>query len=153
MKGWMSAEPMDGGGFKMDVFREDGLHIEAKVPLVDGRPVCRTLELSIEDGEIDRSLLDSLSLATLLRQAANAVPGGAPLPEPHQLTDEFLTLVAATYRRALKDREGTASAVARLGRTLPGRRGKDAPLPTARRWIQAARPDFLAETRRGRKGG
>jgi hypothetical protein len=153
MKGWMSVEPMDGGGFKMDVSREDGLHIKATVPLAEGRPICRTLELSTEDGQIDRRLLDSLGLATLLRRAASAVPGATPLPEPHQLTGEFLALVADTYRKALEGGENTASAVARLGRAIPGRDGKDAPLPTARRWIQAARPDFLAKTRQGRKGG
>jgi hypothetical protein len=58
--------------FTMEVLREDGLRVRATAHVVDGRRlVCRALELSTEDGEIDRELLHGLGLATMLRQAAN----------------------------------------------------------------------------------
>jgi hypothetical protein len=164
----------------LEVDRPDGLRVTATVHVVDGRLVCRKLELSTEQGRIDRNLLHGLGLSTLIRQAANAGVGrlglptsdedsrfdvglvrsdlqrhiqGLPLVGPRRLTDEFLAEVAATYRKAIKDRETTWVAVARLQKSwfhLPGAAAES----TARRWIGTARKrGFLKQTAQGRKGG
>jgi len=157
MKGWMTVDPTDDGGFVMEVARADGLTINATIELDDDRPLCRTLELRSTRGQIDRDVLHSLGLATLLRRAASAAATPGPrvsLDKPPGLTDALLKRVAAAYRRALKDRENTATAVARLGRERLEQNYKDAPVSTARRWIGAARErGFLEQTTQGRKGG
>jgi hypothetical protein len=157
MEGWMSVEPADDG-FTMEVFRGDGLTIKATVQVAaDGRPLCCRLVLHRTQGQIDRDLLHTLGLATLLRRAASAAAapvGRMPLDKSPGLSNEFLKQVAVAYRQAPKDRENTATAVARLGRERVEQGYKDAPLPTARRWIQAARErGFLKRTVKGRKGG
>ena len=170
--------------FQIDTLRKDGLRVRATVHLVDGqRLVCRNLELSTERGEIDRTLLHGLGLATMIRQAAALATGrvGEPAPGGHwedspfeagaihadvrrhikrgplgarrQLTDAFFAEVAATYRQAIKDREKTATAVARLHQSWFGYKTAGE-LPTARRWIAMARKGgFLEATVKGRKGG
>lgn len=168
MDGWMTVDPTDDGGFRMEVDRADGLSFVATVRLADGRPRCHALELHSTDGSIDRALLQTLGLATLLRRAAHAAATPVvriPVGKQSGLTDAFLEQVAATYRQFLKDRRNkapvrkgdpktTAAAVARLGRERVEQGYADAPLSTARRWIQATRArGFLEPTTKGRKGG
>jgi hypothetical protein len=156
MEGWMTVGPTDEGGFVMEVDRADGLTIKATVRLENGRPRCRVLELQSTGPSIDRDLLHALGLATLLRRAAGASGTPTALDKELGLTDEFLALVAATYRQALtaRPRETTVSAVRKLGSNRLEQDYRDAPVSTARRWIQAARQrGFLMKTVKGRKGG
>jgi hypothetical protein len=153
----MIVEPADDDGFTMDVSRGDGLTIKATVRLAKGRPVCRALVLSTERGQIDRDVLHTIGLATLLRQAALAAVapvGRIPLGKPPGLTDEHLAKVTAAYRQASRNHENTATAVRRLGRDRVEQGYRDAPVSTARRWVGAARErGFLKQTTQGRKGG
>ncbi|HEY8756800.1 MAG TPA: hypothetical protein VIN65_10695 [Candidatus Dormibacteraeota bacterium] len=150
----MKAEPIgDALDFRMEVFRGDGLHITATVHVADNgrRLVCRALELSTEDGQIDSHLLRALSLATLCRRAADHMVGRIPLPKPRSLTDEFLAQVAVVYRQAIH--RTTWTAVAELQQSWFGEK-RPATETTARRWIALAREaGHLRETIKGRKGG
>jgi hypothetical protein len=156
MEGWMKAEPIGDDGFHMEVFRGDGLHIKATVHVADNgrRLVCRALELSTEDGQIDSHLLHALTLATLCRRAADhVVVGRIPLPKPHLLTDEFLAQVAVVYRQAIDDHRTTWTAVAELQQSWFELK-TSATETTARRWIALAREaGHLRKTIKGRKGG
>ena len=153
MEAWMTVDPADGGGFVMEVERADGLTIKATVEVADGRPRCRTLELRSTRGEIDRELLRSLSLATLLRRAAHgAAVVGMPVERQPGLTDDFLAKVEEAYRRGLTKGKTTSSEVARLGRERDEQFKTDAPLSTVGRWIKAAEQrGFLERTIQGRK--
>lgn len=155
MEAWMTVEPTDDDGFVMEVERADGLTIRAIVEVADGRPRCRTLELRSTRGEIDRELLRTLSLATLLRRAAHgAAVVGMPVERQPGLTDDFLAKVAEAYRLALTSRETTVTAVARLGRDRIEQYNTDAPMSTVGRWIKAAEQrGFLERTVQGRKRG
>jgi hypothetical protein len=168
MEAWMTVDPTDDGGFVMEVDRADGLSLTATVRLADGRPWCHDLKLRSSEAAIDRALLQTLGLATLLRRAAHAAATPVvriPVGKQSGLTDAFLEQAAATYRQFVKDRKNkaparkddpktTAAAVARLGRERVEQGYDDAPLSTARRWIQAARArGFLEPTTKGRKGG
>jgi hypothetical protein len=157
MDAWMEVGPTDDGGFEMKVDRADGLTMTAIVRVAHGRPVCHTLELRTKRGQIDRDLLRTLGLATLLRRAASvtAVPlKRMPVEKQPGLTDEFLAKVAAAYRLGLAptNRETTASAVAKLGRERVEQYKTDAPVSTVGRWIKAAEDrGFLERTVQGRK--
>jgi hypothetical protein len=152
MNGWMTVTPTDDGGFEMKVDRGDGLSIKAVVELGDGRPRCHTLELHSSAASVDRDLLKTLSLATLLRRAAAHVPGArVPLERPG-LSDAFLKQVATTYRQALKNHTSTAAAVAKLGIGRGEHVDEEAPPSTVGRWIAAAeRRGYLEATTQGRK--
>jgi hypothetical protein len=88
------------------VDRADGLRIKANVHVVDGRLVCRALELSIEEGEIDRKLLHSLGLATMIRRAASHVGwrvGELPRDEGWSEGSRFdAGVIASEVRRQLR---------------------------------------------------
>jgi hypothetical protein len=149
MTDWMTVEP-DDDGFVLKVDRADGLTFTAAVG-GDGR--CHTLELHSSAAAIDRNLLKTLSLATLLRRAAAHVPGAyVPLERQPGLSDAFLKQVAATYRQALKDHTNTAEAVAQLGFGRVEQDNDEAPVSTVGRWIKAAeRRGYLKATSQGRK--
>lgn len=168
--------------FTLEADREDGLRLRATVYVEGGRLVCRALRVTSDRTGIDRGVLSGLGLATLFREVASrlAMRRGGPSPEegsdetrfdagpirddfqrhidrvrtggPRRLNDEFLKVVADAYRRALVDREGTATAVARLAETSFGSK-EPASEPTARRWIAAARhKGYLNPTAKGQKG-
>jgi len=142
MQGWMMmVEPADDGGIRIEGERAGGLSIEADVT-ANGR--CHTLVVRSSTAAIDSSLLKTLSLATLLRRGASAVPGvQLPVERRSRLSDAFLKRVAAAYNRGLRAHPSRPrKAVAELGQELARQRGdkhpEAAPASTVGRWIEAA---------------
>ena len=59
--------------FVLEALRDDGLRLKATVHVVNGRLVCRELQLSTEHGQITGAVLNKLGLAAVLQQAAGHV--------------------------------------------------------------------------------
>lgn len=155
MQGWMlMVEPDDDDGLVIKGER-GGLTITATVG-ADGR--CHTLVVESSVAAIDSALLKGLSLNTVLRRAARAVPGVALRVERSpRLSDAHLKQVAAAYNRGLRAHPSRPRrSVAEFGKELARKRGVKnpdlAPPSTVGRWIEAAAErGYLPATTQGRK--
>jgi hypothetical protein len=91
--------------FNTEVHRKDGLRIKATVHVVGGRLICRALELSTEDGDIDRKVLHGLGLATMIRQAASHAAARVGIPTADEQWSEESRfdagVIASEVRRRL----------------------------------------------------
>lgn len=152
MKGVMSVEPTDDGGFTLEVNRSDGVDVTAVVALHHGRPQCHTLKIHSSTSPIDRDLLKSLNLATWLGRASKHVPGAQLTLERPGLSKAFKKQVAVAYLRARREGKNTAEAVAQLGIGRGEHVDEEAPPSTVGRWIAAATDaGYLEPTTQGRK--
>jgi hypothetical protein len=140
MQGWMMmVEPTDDGDIRIEGERAGGLSIEATVA-ANGR--CHTLVVRSSTVAIDSGLLKTLSMNTLLRRAATAVPGVRLRVRSSKLSDALLKQVAARYDRGAQAHPSRPrKAVGELWLELARKRGEKpdkVPASTVGRWIEAA---------------